>query len=157
MKPKEFPGQKIICLNRKASFNYFFLELLEAGIELKGSEVKSIRDGKASIADSYAADKDGEIFLINSHIPMYKQSSYNNHDPKGDRKLLLKRKEINKLIGRIHQEGLTIVPTRLYFQKGKVKIQIAIGKGKKLHDKRQVKKNRDWTREKSRIFSNSKK
>ena len=157
MKQKEFPGQKIISLNRKASFNFFFLELLEAGIALKGSEVKSIRDGKISIADSYAADKDGEIFLINSHIPMYKQSSYNNHDPKGDRKLLLKRKEINKLIGRIHQEGLTIVPTRLYFQKGKVKIQIAIGKGKKLHDKRQVKKNRDWTREKSRIFSNSKK
>ena len=157
MKPKEFPGQKIICLNRKASFNYFFLELLEAGIALKGSEVKSIRDGKVSIADSYAADKNGEIYLINSHIPLYKQSSYNNHDPKSDRKLLLKRKEINKLIGRIHQEGLTLVPTRLYFQKGKVKIQIAIGKGKKLYDKRQVKKNRDWTRDKARIFSNSKK
>ena len=157
MKPKEFPGQKIICLNRKASFNYFFLELLEAGIALKGSEVKSIRDGKASIVDSYAADKDGEIFLINSHIPSYKQSSYNNHDPKGDRKLLLKRKEINKLIGRIHQEGLTLVPTRLYFQKGKVKVQIAIAKGKKIYDKRQVKKNRDWDREKARIFSNSKK
>jgi len=157
MKPKEFPGQKIICLNRKASFNYFFLELLEAGISLKGSEVKSIREGKASISDSYAADKDGEIFLINSHIPSYKQSSYNNHDPKGDRKLLLKRKEINKLIGRIHQEGLTLVPTRLYFQKGKVKIQIAIGKGKKIHDKRNVKKNRDWARDKARIFSNSKK
>jgi len=157
MKQKEFPGQKIISLNRKASFNFFFLELLEAGIALKGSEVKSIRDGKISIADSYAADKDGEIFLINSHIPLYKQSSYNNHDPKGDRKLLLKRKEINKLIGRIHQEGLTLVPTKLYFQKGKVKIQIAIGKGKKLYDKRQVKKNRDWTRDKARIFSNSKK
>ena len=157
MKIKEFPGQKIICLNRKASFNYFFLELLEAGIVLKGSEVKSIRDGKVSIADSYAADKNGEIYLINSHIPLYKQSSYNNHDPKSDRKLLLKRKEINKLIGRIHQEGLTLVPTRLYFQKGKVKIQIAIGKGKKLYDKRQVKKNRDWTRDKARIFSNSKK
>ena len=157
MKPKEFPGQKIICLNRKASFNYFFLELLEAGIALKGSEVKSIRDGKVSIADSYAADKNGEIYLINSHIPLYKQSSYNNHDPKSDRKLLLKRKEINKLIGRIHQEGLTLVPTRLYFQKGKVKIQIAIGKGKKIYDKRQVKKNRDWTREKARVFSNSKK
>ena len=157
MKQKEFPGQKIISLNRKASFNFFFLELLEAGIALKGSEVKSIRDGKISIADSYAADKDGEIFLINSHIPLYKQSSYNNHDPKGDRKLLLKRKEINKLIGRIHQEGLTLVPTKLYFQKGKVKIQIAIGKGKKLYDKRQVKKNRDWSREKARIFSNSKK
>ena len=157
MKPKELPGQKIICLNRKASFNYFLLELLEAGVALKGSEVKSIRDGKVSIADSYAVDKDGEIFLINSHIPLYKQSSYNNHDPKGDRKLLLKRKEINKLIGRIHQEGLTLVPTRLYFQKGKVKIQIAIGKGKKIYDKRQVKKNRDWTREKARVFSNSKK
>ena len=157
MKPKELPGQKIICLNRKASFNYFLLELLEAGVALKGSEVKSIRDGKANISDSYAVDKDGEIFLINSHIPLYKQSSYNNHDPKGDRKLLLKRKEINKLIGRIHQEGLTLVPTRLYFQKGKVKIQIAIGKGKKIYDKRQVKKNRDWNREKARMFNNSKK
>jgi len=157
MKQKEPLGQKIICLNRKASFNYFFLELLEAGISLKGSEVKSIREGKASIADSYAVDKEGEIFLINSHIPSYKQSSYNNHDPKGERKLLLKKKEINKLIGRIHQDGLTLVPTRLYFQKGKVKIQIALGKGKKIYDKRQVKKNRDWNRDKARIFSNSKK
>ena len=157
MRPKEFSGQKIICLNRKASFNYFFLELLEAGIVLKGSEVKSIRDGKVSIADSYAVDKDGEIFLINSHIPSYKQSSYNDHEPKGDRKLLLKKKEINKLIGRIHQEGLTLIPTKFYFQKGKVKVQIAIGKGKKIYDKRQVKKNRDWNREKARIFSNSKK
>ena len=157
MKQKESLGQKIICLNRKASFNYFFLELLEAGVSLKGSEVKSIRDGKASIADSYAVEKGGEIFLINSHIAAYKQSSYNNHDPKGDRKLLLKKKEINKLIGMVQQEGLTLVPTRLYFQKGKVKIQIAIGKGKKIYDKRQVKKNRDWTREKARIFSSSKK
>ena len=156
MKQKDIPGQKIICLNRKASFNYFFLELLEAGIALKGSEVKSLRDGKASIADSYAVDKNGEIFLINSHIP-YKQSSYNNHDPKEDRKLLLKKKEINKLIGRINQEGLTLVPTKLYFQKGKAKIQIAVAKGKKLYDKRQVKKKRDWSREKQRIFSNSKK
>ena len=152
MKPKEFPGQKIICLNRKASFNYFFLELLEAGIALKGSEVKSIRDGKVSIADSYAVDKGGEIFLINSHVPLYKQSSYNNHDPKSDRKLLLKRKEINKLIGRIHQEGLTLVPTRLYFQKGKVKIQIAIGKGKKIHDKRHDLKEKDDKRDMDRAM-----
>jgi SsrA-binding protein len=157
MKQKVSPGQKIICLNRKASFNYFFLELFEAGIALKGSEVKSLRDGKASIADSYAVDKNGEIFLINSHIPLYKQSSYNNHDPKEDRKLLLKRKEINKLIGRINQEGLTLIPTKLYFKKGKAKIEIAVGKGKKLYDKRQVKKKRDWSREKRRIFSNSKK
>ena len=157
MKQKVVPGQKIICLNRKASFNYFFLEVLEAGIALRGSEVKSLREGKASIADSYAIDKNGEIFLVNSHIPLYKQSSYNNHDPKGDRKLLLKRKEINKLIGRINQEGLTLVPTKLYFNKGKAKIQIAVGKGKKLYDKRQVKKKRDWGREKQRIFRSSKK
>ena len=89
MKRKLVPGQKIICLNRKASFNYFFLELLEAGIVLKGSEVKSLRDGKGSIADSYAVDNNGELYLINSHIPLYRQSSYNNHDPKGNRKLLL--------------------------------------------------------------------
>ena len=100
MKAKHNSGQKIICLNRKASFNYFFYELIEAGIVLKGSEVKSLRDGKGSIADSYAVDKNGEIFLINSHIPLYRQSSYNNHNPKGERKLLLNRKEINKLIGK---------------------------------------------------------
>ena len=157
MKNKKVTGKKIIALNRKASFNYFFYEIFEAGISLKGSEIKSLREGKISIADSYAVDKNGEIFLINSHIPLYKQSSYNNHDPKEDRKLLLKRKEINKLIGRINQEGLTLIPTKLYFKKGKAKIEIAVGKGKKLYDKRQVKKKRDWSREKRRIFSNSKK
>jgi SsrA-binding protein len=157
MKQKSVPGQKIICLNRKASFNYFFIELLEAGISLKGSEVKSLRDGKGSIADSYGVDNNGELFLINSHIPLYRQSSYNNHDPKGDRKLLLKRKEINKLIGRINQEGLTIIPTKLYFVKGKVKVEIAVAKGKKLYDKREVKKNKDWNREKARILSKNNK
>ena len=157
MKQKVVPGQKIICLNRKASFNYFFIELLEAGISLKGSEVKSLRDGKGSIADSYAVDKNGELFLINSHIPLYRQSSYNNHDPKGDRKLLLNRKEINKLIGKINQEGLTLVPTKLYFVKGKVKVEIAVAKGKKLYDKRQVKKTKDWNREKARLFAKNNK
>ena len=157
MKQKLSPGQKIICLNRKASFNYFFIELMEAGIVLKGSEVKSLRDGKGSIADSYAIDNNGELYLINSHIPLYRQSSYNNHDPKGDRKLLLKRKEINKLIGRINQEGLTLIPTKLYFIKGKVKVQIAVAKGKKLFDKRQVKKTRDWNREKARLLSRNNK
>ena len=96
MKLKAVPGQKIICLNRKASFNYFFQEKLEAGISLKGSEVKSLREGKGSIADAYAVDKNGEMFLINSHIPLYRQSSYNNHDPKGDRKLLLKKKALRE-------------------------------------------------------------
>jgi len=156
MKQKLVPGQKIICLNRKASFNYFFLELLEAGIVLKGSEVKSLRDGKGSIADSYAVDIDGELFLINSHIPLYRQSSYNNHNPKGDRKLLLKKKEINKLIGQINRDGFSVVPTRVYFNsKGIAKVNIAVGKGKKLHDKRQTKKQRDWNREKSRVFRRS--
>ena len=153
MKQKIAPGHKIICLNRKASFNYFFIETLAAGISLKGSEVKSLRDGKGSIADAYAIDNNGELFLINSHIPLYRQSSYNNHNPKGDRKLLLNRREINKLIGRINQEGLTIIPTKMYFSKGKVKVQIAVAKGKKLYDKRQVKKTRDWIREKARLLS----
>jgi len=157
MKQKEVPGQKIICLNRKASFNYFFIEIIEAGISLKGSEVKSLRDGKGNIADSYAVDNNGELFLINSHIPLYRQSSYNNHDPKGDRKLLLNRKEINKLIGKINQEGLTLIPTKLYFVKGKVKVEIAVAKGKKLFDKRQVKKTRDWNREKARLLSKNNK
>ena len=155
MKQKLVPGQKIICLNRKASFNYFFLELLEAGISLKGSEVKSLRDGKGSIADSYAVDNNGEMFLINAHIPLYRQSSYNNHDPKGDRKLLLKKKEINKLIGRINQDGLTLIPTKLYFLKGKVKVEIAVAKGKKQYDKRAAKKNRDWNRDKARYIRKS--
>jgi len=157
MKQKSSPGQKIICLNRKASFNYFFIELLEAGIVLKGSEVKSLRDGKGSIADSYAVDNNGELFLVNSHIPLYRQSSYNNHDPKGDRKLLFNKKEINKLIGKINQDGLTLVPTKLYFLKGKVKVEIAVAKGKKLYDKRQVKKTRDWNREKARLLSKNNK
>ena len=157
MKQKLVLGQKIICLNRKAKFNYFFIELLEAGIVLKGSEVKSLRDGKGSIADSYAVDNNGELFLINSHIPLYRQSSYNNHNPKSDRKLLLNRKQINKLIGRINQEGLTLIPTKLYFLKGKVKVEIAVAKGKKLYDKRQVKRTRDWNREKARLLSKNNK
>ena len=157
MKQKIAPGQKIICLNRKASFNYFFLEIFEAGIYLKGSEVKSLRVGKGSIGDSYAVDINGELFLINSHIPLYRQSSYNNHNPKGERKLLLKRREINKLIGRINQEGLTIIPTKMYFVKGKVKVEIAVAKGKKLYDKRQAKKTRDWNREKARLLSKNNK
>ena len=156
MKARKYTGIKIVCNNRKAKFNYFFLELLEAGIVLKGSEVKSLRDGKANIADSYAADNRGEIYLFNSYIPHYKESSYNNHNPRDMRKLLLNKKEINKVIGRINQEGLTVVPTKIYFKKGKAKVEIAISKGKKLYDKRNVKKKRDWNREKARILSKNK-
>ena len=157
MKKKTNPGLKIISLNRKASFNYFFEDLIEAGIVLKGSEIKSIRDGKVNIADSYAVEKKGEIVLINSHIPTYKQASYSNHGPMDDRKLLLNKREINKVIGKINREGLTIVPTKLYFVKGKVKIEIAVAKGKKLYDKRQVKKTRDWNSEKARLLSKNNK
>ena len=143
---------KIICQNRKARFNYFFQEFYEAGIILQGSEVKSLRDGKGNISDSYAFEDKGEIYLINSHIPLYKESSYNNHNPKQNRKLLLKKKEINKLIGRTNREGFTLIPTKMYFKKGKAKIEIAVAKGKKQYDKRQVKKKRDWNREKARYF-----
>ena len=155
MKRKTNPGLKIICLNRKASFNYFFIELIEAGIVLKGSEIKSIRDGKVNIAESYAVEKDGEIVLLNSHIPMYKQASYENHNPSDERKLLFNKREINKLIGKITREGLTLVPTKMYFKKGKAKIEIAVAKGKKQYDKRQTKKTRDWNRDKARYFRKS--
>ena len=134
MNKKTNSGLKIICLNRKATFNYFFEDLLEAGIVLKGSEIKSIREGKVNIADSYAVEKDGELILINSHIASYKQASYSNH---------------------IQRDGLTIVPTKMYFKKGKAKIELAVAKGKKLHDKRASKKDRDWNRDKSRYFRKS--
>ena len=145
-------GLKIISNNRRARFNYFFREFFEAGIELKGSEVKSLRAGKANISESYAYNHNGEIYLINSHIPSYKESSYNNHEPNRNRKLLLNKREINKLIGRINREGFTLIPTKLYFKKGKAKIEIAVGKGKRQYDKRQVKKKQDWNREKARFF-----
>ena len=155
MNKKTNSGLKIICLNRKASFNYFFEDLLEAGISLKGSEIKSIREGKVNIADSYAVEKDGELILINSHIASYKQASYSNHNPTDERKLLLNKREINKLIGKMQKDGLTIVPTKMYFKKGKAKIELAVAKGKKLHDKRASKKDRDWNRDKSRYFRKS--
>jgi len=155
MKKKTTPGLKIICLNRKASFNYFFENLIEAGIVLKGSEIKSVREGKANIAESYGIEKNGEIFLINSHIASYKQASYANHDPIQERKLLLNKREINKIIGKIQREGFSLIPTKMYFKKGKAKIEIAIAKGKKQFDKRETKKKRDWNRDKTRYFRKS--
>ena len=152
MKPRTKSGLKIISLNRKAHFNYSFKEMYEAGIVLSGSEVKSLRAGKISIAESYAFDHRGEIFLVNSNIPSYKESSYNDHNPTRNRKLLLNKKEINKLIGRINREGYTLIPTKIYFKKGKAKIEIVVAKGKKEHDKRQTKKKREWDRDKARIF-----
>ena len=150
MSDKSTSGIKIITINRKASFNFFFKEILEAGIVLKGSEIKSVRNGKVNIADSYAIERRGEIYLMNSHIPLYKNASYSNHNPTDDRKLLLNKREINKLIGKINREGFTIIPTKIYFKKGKAKIEIAVAKGKKQYDKRQAKKNKDWQRDKAR-------
>ena len=155
MKKKTNSGLKIISLNRKASFNYFFESLLEAGIVFKGSEIKSVRGGKVNIADSYGIIKDGEVFLINSHIASYKQASYINHDPIQERKLLLNKKEINKVVGKIQREGFSLIPTKMYFKKGKAKIEIAIAKGKKQYDKRETKKKRDWNRDKARYFRKS--
>ena len=155
MTKKTNSGLKIICLNRKASFNYFFHDLLEAGIVLKGSEIKSVRNGKVNIADSYAIEKKGELFLINSHISSYKEASYSNHSPNEERKLLLNKREINKLIGKMQRDGFTIVPTKMYFKKGKAKIELAIAKGKKQFDKRAVKQNRDWNRDRARYVRKS--
>ena len=152
MKKQTNSGLKIICLNRKANFNYFFEDIYEAGIVLKSSEIKSVRNGKVNIADSYAAEKNGEVFLINSHISSYKEASYTNHNPISERKLLLNKKEINKLIGKMQKEGFTLIPTKMYFKKGKAKIEIAVAKGKKQYDKRQSIKRRDWNRDKARYF-----
>ncbi len=155
MNKKTNPGLKIISLNRKANFNYFFEDLIEAGIVLKGSEIKSIRSGKVNIADAYAVEKNGEIILINSHIAQYKQANKDNHRPTDDRKLLLNKREINKLIGKMQRDGFTIVPTKMYFKNGRAKIEIAVAKGKKQFDKRTTKKERDWNRDKARYIRKS--
>src|SRR6202161_3088434 len=136
---------RVVADNRKARFNYFIDETMEAGVALTGTEVKSLRLGKATIAESYADSRDGAIWLINSNIPEYLQAHRFNHLPKRPRKLLLHAREINKLAGAVEREGMTIVPLRLYFnEKGRAKIAIALGKGKKLHDKRETLKKRSW-------------
>ena len=155
MNKKPSGGLKIVTINRKASFNYFFKDIIEAGIVLKGSEIKSVRSGKINIAESYAVEKNGEIFLVNSHIPIYKQASFSNHNPYAERKLLFNKKEINKLIGKMNEDGFTLVPTKMYFKRGRAKIEIAVAKGKKQFDKRYAKKTKDWNREKARYFRKS--
>ena len=122
---------------------------------LKGSEIKSVRNGEVSIADSYAIEKNGELYLINSYISSYKEASMLNHNTVEERKLLLNKKEINKLIGKMQREGFTLIPTKMYFKKGKAKIEIAVAKGKKQYDKRQTIKRRDWNRDKARYFRKS--
>jgi SsrA-binding protein len=149
-KPRPF---KIIAENRKARFNYEIGELVEAGIALTGTEVKSLRQGKATIAESYADAKNGEIWLVNANIPEYLQASRFNHAPKRPRKLLLHRREIDKLAVGVEREGMTIVPLKMFFnEKGRAKLEIALGRGKKLHDKRETEKKRSWDREKGRLM-----
>ncbi len=145
---------KVVADNRRARFNYEIGETFEAGIVLTGSEVKSLRQGKATIAEAYADTRDGEIWLVNANIPEYKQAGpFNNHPPKRPRKLLLHEREINKLAGGVEREGMTIVPLKLYFnERGRAKLEIALAKGKKLHDKRETLKKRSWDREKGRLL-----
>jgi len=144
---------KTVAENRKARFNYQIGEVFEAGIVLTGSEVKSLRKGKATIAESYADAKGGEIWLVNANIPEYVQAHRENHAPKRLRKLLLHERQIHKLATAVEREGMTIVPLKVYFNdKGRAKIEIALAKGKKLHDKREADKQKTWNREKSRLL-----
>jgi SsrA-binding protein len=144
---------KVVADNRKARFNYAIEDSLEAGIELHGTEVKALRTGKSTIAESYADARAGELWLINSNIPEYLQASRFNHAPKRARKLLLQKREINRLVGAVEREGMTIVPLKLYFnEKGRAKVEIALARGKKLHDKRETLKKRSWDRERGRLM-----
>jgi SsrA-binding protein len=153
MAEKQPRAVKVVADNRKARFNYAIGDTFEAGLALTGTEVKSIRNGKATIGESYADAREGELWLINANIPEYLQANRFNHAPKRPRKLLLHRRQINKLIGAVEREGMTLIPLKLYFNaQGRAKIELALAKGKKLHDKRETEKKRDWNREKGRLM-----
>lgn len=150
---KDGDGRKVVAENRKARRNYEIEETFEAGISLLGTEVKSLRTGKANIAESYASDDHGELFLYNAHISEYPQASRENHSPTRPRKLLLHKREIHKLLVGIQREGMTIVPLRVYFNaRGIAKLELALARGKKLHDKRETERRRDWDRQKARLM-----
>ncbi len=151
---KEQTNYKVIADNRRARFDYFLENNIEAGLALTGSEVKSLRDGRANIAESYVSIENGdELCLINADIPPYGQANRFNHEPRRPRKLLLHRKEISRFMISVQREGMTIIPTKLYFNdKGRVKLEIALAKGKKIHDKRETSAERDWQRDKARLM-----
>ena len=152
MAPKRDSG-KLIAENRKARYNYEIEDKIEAGIVLTGSEVKSLRVGKATIAESYASNEGGELYLINAHIAEYQGASRGGHAPTRPRKLLLHAREVARLLGAIQRDGMALVPLRLYFNaRGIAKVQLGLGRGKKLHDKRETEKKRDWERQKGRIM-----
>lgn len=146
-KPDEKPEIESIAKNRRARHDYTIIDTWEAGLVLTGSEVKSLREGKANLSDAYGIVRDGEIYLINLHISLYERASYNNHEPTRTRKLLLHKREIGRLIGAIERQGLTLIPLELYFKRGIAKVAIALGKGKKQHDKREDAKAKDADRE----------
>ncbi len=144
---------RIAADNRKARFNYEIVDSLEAGIALTGTEVKALRGGKATLGESFAGPKGEELFLFNAYIPEYLEANRFNHAPKRDRKLLLHRRQIDKLIGAVQRDGMTLIPLKMYFNdKGRAKVELGLGRGKKLHDKRETEKKRDWDREKGRLL-----
>jgi SsrA-binding protein len=146
--------REVVAQNRKARFDYFIEETFEAGIQLTGTEVKSLRGGRSTIAESYVTEQGGEAWLVNANIPLYASGNRYNHEPKRPRKLLLHKAQISKLIGAIQREGRTVVPLQVYFNgQGRAKIEIALAKGKQAHDKRQTLKDRDWQRQRSRLMS----
>lgn len=153
MNQKKDPARRTVAENRKARHNYEIVETFEAGIALQGSEVKSLREGRANIAESYASAEKGEIYLINSAIQEYRQANRFNHDERRHRKLLLHKKEIARLIGATEREGMTLVPLKLYFNdRGIAKVQLALARGRKKHDKREAEKEKDWQRQKARLL-----
>ncbi|HWK41425.1 MAG TPA: SsrA-binding protein SmpB [Croceibacterium sp.] len=152
-KPSTFDKQKTVAENRRARFDYFIEDTFEAGIALSGTEVKSLRFGEGSIAESYAAVEDGEAWLINANIPEFSHGNRFNHEPKRPRKLLLHQREIEKMIGAVERKGMTLIPLSVYFNaRGRAKVELALARGKQTHDKRQSIKERDWKRDKARLM-----
>src|SRR5262245_7458809 len=153
MAKKTDPERKMVAQNRKARHNYFIDEVLEAGIMLAGTEVKSLRQGKATIGDAYASDKAGEIWLYNMNIPEYDSGGYTRHEEKRARKLLLKKREIAKLLGAVQREGITLVPLSIYFNpRGIAKVELGLARGKKQYDKRATEKKREWSKQQQRLL-----
>jgi SsrA-binding protein len=150
---KAGPPRKVVAENRKARHSYEIQEVFEAGIVLTGSEVKSLRLGRSNIAESYATEQHGELFIINAHIPGYTEANRFNHEERRPRKLLMHKRQIGKLIGAVQRDGMTLVPLKIYFNdRGRAKLELALARGRKLHDKREAEKTRDWNRQKARLM-----
>jgi SsrA-binding protein len=150
---KDKAPSRTAAVNRRARFNYEIGQVFEAGIALSGTEVKSLREGRSSIADAYAGERNGEMWLYNAFIPEYLQANRFNHETRRPRKLLLHKREISRLVGAVDREGMTVVPLKIYFNdRGRAKVELAVARGKKLHDKRETSKQRDWGREKARLM-----